>query len=170
MKKNYFTSIANTIIEALINILIITGLVISFIAILRHTGAFQFDAAWLTFFLLIFFVLVINIHFARIGMYSRVALTDEAIYHRQVIIVQSMIKWANVTEVKIVNELKPYHRTVEVPVILVIGTDESGAEKTIKIDFRKSIYNRIIENMRLDREKNAEKMDKYFKQMEDSGL
>ncbi|MBN2878327.1 MAG: hypothetical protein JXN65_01745 [Clostridia bacterium] len=170
MKKTYFTSIANTIIEGLINVFIITGLIISFFFILRQTGVFHIDAAWLAFFTLLFFVFVINVHFARIGMYSRVTLSEEGIYHRQVIIVQSMIKWSDVNEVKIVNELKSYHRTVEVPVILVIGMDDKGMEKAIKIDFRKSIYNRIIENMRLDRVKHTEKMDKYFDEMEESGL
>ncbi len=165
MKRTYFTSIASTFIFFAINIFINLCMGLAIAMSVKKYGEFRLDMAWMLLLSLIFFIFVINAHFAYIGMFSRVILTEDKISQYRMIKAEKEITWVNVKNVEVVKEMKTYNKSAEVPVILITGYDSSKKNQVvIKVDYRKKVHDNIAEFMKISREKEAERMNKYFEE------
>ena len=145
-----------------LNIVVVLSLASGVIHTVQKYGEYRFDFAAMTMVALVFFMVVLNIHFVNLGMFSRVLLTDDKISYYKIRRCDKSIMWEEVKDVKIIKEMKPYHRTVEVPVILISGVDDNKSDVTIKVDYRRRVYDKIIGCMDKYQEMKKEKINKYF--------
>jgi len=165
MKKSYFASAASTFIFLGINIFIDLCLALTIGLSIRKYGEFRLDMAWMLLFSMIFFIIIINAHFAYLGMFSRVVLTDDKISLYKIVRTEKEIYWANIKNIEVVKEMKTYNKSGEAPVILITGYDsEKKNQVVIKVDYKERIHNNINEFLNRSRKRAQAKINKYFEE------
>ncbi len=163
MKKTFFTSAASTTIFFAINTSIFLVLIGTVVYYADKFGGVKIDIPWIMLFSTIFFIIVINAHFAFLGMLSRVVITEDKICFYRILKPNYCVLWDNVKKTETTRQMRAYKSTKVMSVINVTGYDEIlEKDVTIRVEYRSSINEIISDCMAKSKEKQAQKINKYF--------
>lgn len=163
MSKHYLKSRSYTMFFVIIDIVVTVGIVALAWYSINQNGQYRFDFQWMIIFFIAIFFIIFNAHFVYIGAFSVIEMDKDSLKIRKAISVNTQIKWQNIVDIRIANELRHYIKTVDTKVIVIDAYDEiSKSEVSIQIDYRKKVYNAIVEGANNADAKTIKKMEKYF--------
>lgn len=163
MKKSYLKRPIYTLVFILIDIAVTAGLIWLAFYSLNQNGEYRFDFTWMIIFFITFFFALFNAHFVYIGAFTRVVTEKDSLKIKRAIKTDTLIKWLNVTDIRIAKELSHYIKTVDAKIIVVEGYDEiTKSDVCLQIDYGKKMYDAIIDCANNVDSKTLKKMEKYF--------
>ena len=163
MKRRYLQNSAYTLILIIINLLANILLVIFVVYAIRENANYYYDFTWMILFSACFFGVIFNAHFAFLGVFSRIIIQEDNIIIKKLLRITTLIELKNVKKIYLSKEMRYFFKTIDKKIILIEGYDAIKKTNTIvKLDFRESLYNFIVEAVNEAARKKIKSMDWYF--------
>ena len=163
MKKTFLKSPVYAGVFIFLNLFTNAVLIVGAIYSLRQSGTYRFDFTWMIVFAVVFIGIIFNAHFAFLGVFTRVTVSENGIVLRRIFKTDTIFKLEKVNSITISKDMRHYGKTVEVPIILVEGYDDiTQTNLCTKIDYRENVHETLIEFLNDSKKKTLKKMDRYF--------